>query len=83
MTADDAHTTDWSAHMLTAQQQQQQPKKKTRATQKSQPFGKWRFREEEVRRINGPKAEKNQTERFDKDALWSQTVHLETPLNSV
>ena len=42
------------------------PPKKTRATQKSLPFGKWRFREKEVRewaKGNGPKPEKDKTER--------------------
>ena len=35
--------------------------KKTRATQKSLPFRKWRFREKGQE--NGPKAEKDKTER--------------------
>ena len=34
---------------------------KTKATQKSQPFGKWRFRERDQE--NGPKAEMDKTER--------------------
>ena len=37
--------------------------KKARATQKSLPFGKWRIKENEVRILNGPKAEKDKTER--------------------
>ena len=37
-------------------------KKKTRATQKSLPFRKWRFTEKRGQE-NGPKAEKDKTER--------------------
>ena len=45
MTAYAAHTTKYSTHLLTAQ------KNKTRATQKRLPFGKWRFGENEVKRM--------------------------------
>ena len=56
MAAYAAHTTNENTHLLTA--------KKIRGTQNSLdiPFGKWRFREKEVR-TNGPKAEKDKTER--------------------
>ena len=47
MAAYAAHTTTKNTHLLTAQNKT----KKIRATQKSLPSGKWRFREKEVRRM--------------------------------
>ena len=49
-----AHT-NYNTHLLTT--------KKTHTKTKSQPFGKWRFRAKQVRRIHGPKAEKSNTKR--------------------
>ena len=50
------HTTNQSTHLLTAQ-----TNKKTKATQKSLPFEKWRFREKDVR-LEWAKSREGKTE---------------------
>ena len=57
MAAYAAHTTNYNTHLLTAQ-----IKKKTRATQKSPPFRKWKFRENQIRRI-AQKQKKDKTQK--------------------
>ena len=48
-------------HQLKYSSPNRSKKPKTRGTQKSLPFGKWRFKE--TGQENGPKAEKTKTER--------------------
>ena len=50
-------------HQLKYSSDRSNKNKKTRATQKSLPIGKWRFREKEVTAGEWPKAEKDKTER--------------------
>ena len=61
MAAYAVHNHQLSTHLLTAQIKN----KKTRATQKSLPFGKWRFREKAVRRMGQKQKRIRQKQRQD------------------
>ena len=84
MAAYAAHTINYNTHLLTTKKTKN---KQTRATQKSLPFGKRKFREKRGQE-NGPKAEKDTIQRATglgrrskrgDIAKWDQTESHEIP----
>ena len=73
MAAYAAHTTNYSTHSLLATQ----TKQKTRATQKILPFGKWRFKENEVRRMGQKQKLIRQKERQDFAEEKREEIYIE------
>ena len=59
-----AHTTNYNTYLLTAQK----TPKKTGATEKSLPLGKWKFRDKEVRRMGQKQKMVRQKEQQDQKA---------------
>ena len=67
-----AHTINQNAHILTAQ------KKKTRATQKSLPIGKWRSGKKKSEKDRKEHRTRQKNERGDVE-MWDQTESSEIP----